>query len=101
MYWSTWPSCAPNFCSSSALKLRRAKCATYFTSRSVAAILLLVEVSLDQSFQLDHRARRIFSFSQKQQFAAWPCGEHHQAHDALAIDALAILLDVNLALEFA
>src|SRR4051812_34371803 len=64
------------------------------TSRSI-----LVELALQQCFDFMDGMSCIAAFGQNEQFAARPGGEHHQAHDALAIDPLTVLLDENLTIE--
>src|SRR5438552_17136364 len=111
------PSCAASFRSSSGVSSIRARCATYFTSnpvvgtavrvaetqfwskRIVGAGLILVELPVDQGVQFVDRFRGVFTLGTNRQFAARPGRQHHQAHDAFAIHLLAVLLDVNVALE--
>src|SRR5664280_2639896 len=47
---------------------------------------LLVELALDQSFEFGDRLGGIRSVGVNEQFAAGAGREHHQAHDAFAVD---------------
>jgi len=51
------------------------------------------------SIQLGNRSGGVFSFCPNVQFAPRPGREHHQAHDAFAIDPLAVLFHKNVALK--
>src|ERR1043166_7271222 len=90
-----WPNWAPIFCSSSGESERRARWATYFTS--ISTILVLIKFVFNERLDLREGLGRIVAVSVNGQFASRAGGEHHQTHNALAIDFLTVLLDKNIA----
>src|SRR5437867_4074517 len=68
---------------------------THYVSRPS----LFVEFAADERFQLIKGLRRILAVSMDGEFAAGSGGEHHQSHDALPVDLVAILLDEDFAIE--
>src|SRR5262245_52762330 len=60
---------------------------------------ILVELAADEHLDLDNSPSRIVTLGVQEQFAARAGCEHHQAHDAFAIDLLAIFLDENVAIK--
>ena len=59
--------------------------------------LFLVELALDESFDFHERFGGVGTDGVNGQFAAGTGGEHHQTHDAFAIDLFAIFLHENIA----
>src|SRR5204863_9710851 len=60
---------------------------------------LLVELAFEERIQFVEGPGGVFSLSLNREFAPRPGSQHHQAHDALAVDLLAVLLDEDIAAE--
>jgi len=58
--------------------------------------LFLAETGLNEVFNLRNHLIGIGTLGDDVKFRSLASGQHHEAHDALAIDALAILLDPDL-----
>ena len=54
---------------------------------------------LIRRFEFGERLGSIVAFGVDGQFAARAGGQHHQAHDALAVDLLAVFLDKDVAVK--
>src|SRR5438874_6263058 len=85
-------------CSSSGVSASRARCATYFTSISIYASLL-IKLALNERLNFRQRLRGVMSLGVNRQLAAGTRRQHHQTHDAFAIHLFAILLHENVATE--
>jgi hypothetical protein len=57
--------------------------------------LFLVKLSPDEGFEFGNGLLCVRAANIQGQFAAGAGGEHHQAHDAFAIDFFTVLFDVN------
>src|SRR5207249_5189309 len=80
--------------SSSGESESRARWATYLMS-----ISLFIELPPDEGFELGQRLGSIVAVRVDGQFTAGAGGQHHQTHDALAVDLLAILFHKDLAIK--
>src|SRR2546421_12611208 len=60
---------------------------------------ILVEFPFEQRLQFMNGVSGIPSFGKDNQFAARTGREHHQTHNALAVDSFAVLFDKNLAIK--
>ena len=68
-----------------------------FSQQSLKSIL--VELPLEQTLQFGNGLSRVRAFGVDGQSAAGPGGQHHQAHDALAVDGFAVLFHEDVSLE--
>jgi hypothetical protein len=57
--------------------------------------LFLVKLSLDEGFDFSNGLLRVVTANVQDQFAAGAGGEHHQSHDAFAIDFFTVLFNKN------
>src|SRR5580704_10652561 len=96
-----WVNCAPNFCSSSVVKAMRARCATYLMSKSEGMRLRrrsrLVELAIDQLLDRPEGFVTILALAGNHEFGPRTGGQHHQAHDALAVNLFAVLFNHDFA----
>src|SRR5688572_16341647 len=60
---------------------------------------VLIKLPFHQRFDFHDRLGGIVTLGEDEQFAARASRQHHQAHDALAVDLLTVLLDEDIALE--
>src|ERR1700704_4170460 len=71
----------------------RRKCALTLPGSPIPATRsVFVELLLDQLFELFHHLVGVRSFATNGELRSLARGEHHQAHDALAVDLFAFLL---------
>src|SRR3954451_6191277 len=63
----------------------------------ISGMLILVKARFDQLFQFLHRLLRVRSFATDLQGRALASGQHHQTHNALAINLFAFFGDPHLA----
>ena len=82
---------APRHARGYANSLKAAFCHTAIVRR------FFVELALKQCFQLPHRRLGVRSLGDDDEFGALARRQHHQSHDALAIDLFAVLLDGDVA----
>ena len=61
--------------------------------------LILVEVSGEKFLKFADGALGVGAFGGDVEFAAWAGGEHHKAHDTLAVDDLPVFFDEDIAGE--
>src|ERR1035441_7231708 len=106
-----FPNCSLILCSSSVERDRRARWATYFTSISTADMgrvkrevwgvrrysSLFVELAVHEGFNLGQGLRGVMAVGVDGDCAARTGGQHHQAHDAFAVDLLAVLFHEDVA----
>ena len=62
---------------------------------------VFIELAKDDGLDLGERLVRVRPFTADEKFRALPGREHHQAHDALPVHALAVLFHPDIALEAA
>src|SRR5579884_4055212 len=61
--------------------------------------LFFVKLPVEQLLQFRDGGRGVMTFGMDGEAAAGTGGEHHQAHDALAVDLFAVLLDEDVAMK--
>src|ERR1700761_7687642 len=117
-------NCALSFFSSSGVSAMRARCATYLMLKSDEAMgislnlkskvqspkwrnfsleaqqpLFLVKLPLDERFEFGDGLRAVGAADMEDNFAAGAGRQHHQAHNAFAVDFFAVLFHENIARE--
>jgi hypothetical protein len=61
---------------------------------------ILVKLAFDQGFDLGEGLVGVVAFAMDDDFAARSGGQHHQTHDAFAVDLFAVLFDEDAAGKF-
>ena len=64
--------------------------------RRLRTRLTPLKLAFHQGFDFSDGLQRVVPSTCSSQFAAGPGGEHHQAHDALAVDLFAVLFHEDL-----
>src|ERR1700722_1484974 len=120
------PNCELSFFSSSGVSAMRVSCATYLmlksdeamwtslnskpkvqspkwknfaTFRASPRLLFFVKLPLDERFQIGDGLGGISAANMQRHFTAGAGGEHHQAHDAFAVNFFPILFHKNITLK--
>ena len=65
--------------------------------REVRELLFLVKLPQDQGFEFGQDGGGVVALDVEGDFAAGAGGQHHQAHDALAVDLFAVLFHKDVA----
>src|ERR1035437_1677084 len=77
----------------------KARSAELKAKKTQIAPSFLIKLALDEGFEFGDGGVGVHTFDVQGDFAAGAGGEHHQAHDALAVDFFAVLFHEYVAAE--